>query len=513
MKKVFIVLMSTILLGGFTSCSNWLDVDADTRVGENILFEDGNGMRTALNGVYRMISSDQLYGGELTYGLASVLGWDYEESKLPSKYRYMVFYYGEWYTYYQSGITDPVWQQAFKTLANINNLLQAVEKTNNDFFEYGELEREIFMAELRGLRGMLHFDLARLFAPAPILDDNKPYIPYVEKYPDYQPKHLTVKQVLAKAEADLLYARETLGKYDTTGTTTDNMPAPYAIYNASSRFHGSTSVPQGEWFAKRGTRMNFYAAQGILMRLYMWQNDATKLQTIADWTYNTMYFKRWFRWNEYGWTAAAKFKPSGGKRNGIHRKMYEDIIFGGFNSRLEEMWKAKANPSSSYIMRHTDDYKNGIYGDDSDDLRLYLFEDDKTSSRWIWPEATNSTEGNIRQYQMTIAPIIRTSEIMLMYSESLYRLGRKAEAVDVLYKFRVQRGAKKILDPAMSDMEYERLLEMEYCKEYMTEGQKFYFYKRQNKPVYRGTKSDPYDYGGINCWVIPLPEGETSYVL
>ena len=77
MKKVFIVLMSAILLGGFTSCNDWLDVDADTRIGENVLFEDFQGMRTAMNGVYRMIASDALDGGELTYGFASVLGCEY----------------------------------------------------------------------------------------------------------------------------------------------------------------------------------------------------------------------------------------------------------------------------------------------------------------------------------------------------------------------------------------------------------------------------------------------------
>ena len=128
MKKVFIVLMSAILLGGFTSCNDWLDVDADTRIGENVLFEDFQGMRTAMNGVYRMIASDALYGGELNYGLASVLGCEYEESKLPSNYRYMIFYYGEWYDYYQQRVTDPIWKKAFTTLANINNLLQEVEK-------------------------------------------------------------------------------------------------------------------------------------------------------------------------------------------------------------------------------------------------------------------------------------------------------------------------------------------------------------------------------------------------
>ena len=516
MKKVFILLMSTILLGGLTSCNEWLDVDADTRIGENVLFEDGEGMRTALNGVYRLISTKELYCGELNYGLASVLGCEYEESKLPSAYRYMVFYYGEWYTYYQSGITDPIWKKAFNALANINNLLQNVEASDESIFEWGLLEKEMFMAELRGLRGLLHFDLLRLFAPAPIADDGKPHIPYVEKYPDYQPTKLTVKQVMGKIETDLLYAREILAKYDTTTVTDPPVPAPYAIYTPSVRFttSPSTSVVQGAWFCNRGTRMNFYAATGLLMRLYLWWNDESKLDNIIDWAYNEIWFKRWTRFGEYGWTTAAKLKPSGGNRNSMHRKMYDDIWLGAYNTNLDEIWEAKAKPSSSYIMRHTDDYKNSIFAGDPDDLRLNLFEDDKTSSRWVWPELTGTAVATIRNTQMTLGPIMRCSEIMLSYSEALARKGRLPEAIEVLKKFRTQRGAiSRVLDTNMTEAEYFKNLDMEWCKEFLSDGQKFFYYKRQNKPVYRGEKLDAYDFGGINCWVVPQPEAESSYVL
>ena len=41
MKKVLIALMSVALLGGMSSCSKWLDVDADTRIGESAMFECG----------------------------------------------------------------------------------------------------------------------------------------------------------------------------------------------------------------------------------------------------------------------------------------------------------------------------------------------------------------------------------------------------------------------------------------------------------------------------------------
>ena len=70
-----------------TSCSDWLDVDAESRVTQEDLFQDYNGYRTALNGIYRLLGSPELYGKELTWGMASVLGYNYISDKLPEKYR------------------------------------------------------------------------------------------------------------------------------------------------------------------------------------------------------------------------------------------------------------------------------------------------------------------------------------------------------------------------------------------------------------------------------------------
>ena len=108
MKKVLIALMSVALLGGMSSCNKWLDVDADTRVGENIMFENSSGMRIALNGIYNSLGDEALYGTELTWGAASVLSRDYNEVRLAYKYRYLIDE-GEWYESYSRGVIDPIW--------------------------------------------------------------------------------------------------------------------------------------------------------------------------------------------------------------------------------------------------------------------------------------------------------------------------------------------------------------------------------------------------------------------
>ncbi len=198
-------------------------IDTDT-----IIVDNGDGMRIALGGIYLLLSSGQLYCGELTYGLVSVLGRDYDITKLPYKYRYLIDE-GEWYETYSRGVIDPIWKKAYNVLANVNNLLQAVEKTDESFFEWGKLERNMFIAELHGLRALLHFDMLRLFAPAPINDDGKAYIPNVEKYPEYQPKKLTVNETMDKIEADLIAACDLLIDIDTSSTETDQNVGPYVF--------------------------------------------------------------------------------------------------------------------------------------------------------------------------------------------------------------------------------------------------------------------------------------------
>lgn len=512
MKKILIALMSVAVLGGMSSCTEWLDVDADTRIDESTMFENGDGMRMALNGVYRNLASEELYGGDLTYGLASVLGCDYETAKLPSKYRYLI-YDGQWYESYSRTVIDPVWKKAYNTLANVNNLLQAVEEKDESFFEWGKLERDVFMAELRGVRALIHFDMLRLFAPAPIADDGKKYIPYVEKYPDPQPVALTVKDAMKKIEDDLLYAQEVLLPYDTATTQTEETLAPYAIYTASMRFNGSTSVLQGEWFQKRGTRFNYYAATALLMRLYMWQGNKQKAADLAG----LFLYKRWWGlWSSYAWTAASALK--GSNRLNYHRKMYEDIIFAGYNTKMQEIWETKTQASSTtYYFRYVTTYIEDLYKDDADDLRQNLIEEDRTSTRWTWPEYTSSatsTVGTIRNTQMVLAPIIRTSEVILMTCEA-WADTNLPKAIQLLQEFRNIRGAKRTLDTSMSKEDFLKLVEKEYCKEFQSDGQKYYYYKRHNKPVYCGDRegTPAMDYGAIGAWVLQKPLDEDSYAL
>lgn len=72
-----------------SACNDWLDIDPSDQVSSEKLFESGDGFRNALNGIYIAMSSSELYGRELSWGLASVLSQTYADNDI-AKSKHMV---------------------------------------------------------------------------------------------------------------------------------------------------------------------------------------------------------------------------------------------------------------------------------------------------------------------------------------------------------------------------------------------------------------------------------------
>lgn len=70
LKNIFTGLMLiTILL---TSCSDWLDVSSSTTLKEKDIFKNEQGFKDVFTGVYTLLTTQSLYGKELTYGYNDV---------------------------------------------------------------------------------------------------------------------------------------------------------------------------------------------------------------------------------------------------------------------------------------------------------------------------------------------------------------------------------------------------------------------------------------------------------
>ena len=78
MRKLYLILLLPVFW--LTSCNSFLDVSADNELLQKEIFGDYKGVRMAVNGVYRTLSSTSLYGQNLTWGFASAIGHNYQSS-------------------------------------------------------------------------------------------------------------------------------------------------------------------------------------------------------------------------------------------------------------------------------------------------------------------------------------------------------------------------------------------------------------------------------------------------
>lgn len=85
MKKILILSLLISCSQFFMSCENWFDVNPKSQVKNDILFENENGYKTALFGIYTTMATPALYGQELTMSLLDVLAQYYTiKRQLPS---------------------------------------------------------------------------------------------------------------------------------------------------------------------------------------------------------------------------------------------------------------------------------------------------------------------------------------------------------------------------------------------------------------------------------------------
>ena len=482
------------LLLGLAACSDWLNVSPDDQVNEETLFTDGDGYRNALNGIYKDLADFALYGRELTWGMNEVLGQTYHLNYIPSDHAY---YYMAWSMYDNDkveAILSSLWEQAYNAIANCNNLIQQVETKDTTFFPYGKVERDLVLGEALGMRALMHFEIMRLYAPAPVQDDGKRYIPYVTSYPLHFPEKETVDYVMGRIIEDLEAAKTCLAYHDTLYNVS-------AVKSVEARIKANMStVKGGLFFNGRATRMNYFAASALLARAYLWNGDKVNALRCANDVYaygpDGLSGKNWFFFTKVTDMGEASTK------NDVYRKMYEDILFTAVNQTEYELFEADRGPGSFYYLKNTD----LLFGEDKDDCRLkVLIGGDYTSLRWQSPDALTDKAKDVIAYQGPLAPVIRLSEVYHIMCECLADTDL-SRAVSILQALRVAREAKIPLN-VTSKNEFLEILYNDIIRETLSEGGSFYMHKRLGRDMYNG-EEDPIDMTGR--WVVPVPESETD---
>lgn len=425
-KKRFQVyfLFAAVLMLSLTACKKWLDVKAPLQVDQNTVYSNEQGFRDVLNGVYLQMGSRSLYGRDMTFGLMSVLGRSYDTTIAPAIGN--LYYEGAKYNFNDPAVRATfknAWDSLYQCVANLNNLLANIETKQNLFTanNYNTIKGEAI-----GLRAFIHFDLLRMFAPSPAATGlNAPGIPYVTKLSPIAVPASTTGAVIDSCIADLLKAQSLLSDADLT----------------ISKF---TS----------------WAVKGLLARIYLYKGDLSNAQTQALAVINSN-----------------KFPLSVNNTDLMFTKENLFSLFSSFNISLQ-YYKSVLNtnpPLAFTALNQTALFVTGG-GATSDWRRAFV------------DPATGVAVGNTispRKFYATTAnvlPMIRMSEMYYIAAECATTNLDSLTATNLLDTVRVHRNIPKYTLAALKPDSLNVEIRKEYQKEFLGEGQMFFFYKRKNLP-------------------------------
>lgn len=466
-KYVLITIFTLSVL--LTGCNDWLDVSPKTEVRETEQFSTEKGYQETVSGVYILLGKPSLYGMQATMYVPEFLAHTWT---IPDESTDAAAYYLAQNNYTNSNAEttlDNLWTSYYNAIANINNIISHIEKTD---VRFSGNQKQMITGEMYGLRAFLHLDIMRFFGPVPgEAQGSTSCIPYVKDLTTdvAKLKAESWDQVKADITADLDKAEELLRDID-----------PYVI-SAESADDESTKAPDSftEYDYYRQLRFNYWAVLATKARLYYWTGDKEKAVEYAEKVIAatdkegtqvfTLIDEAWFN------------SHSNGNLN-----MKIEHIFGTYNSNMEDDVIENKYLSSSPLFTQKEEYVSTAYESSlyPDDIR------NKGTRYWAVTQSSGSTATAYHYYKYFhkgawygryCVPCIRLSEMYLIVCED----AGIAEMMPYFKKWRLSRGLDSSVDDTMtSSSTVLSRMEKEWRKEFFGEGQMFFFYKKHNTAAY-----------------------------
>ena len=429
----FYFLVAAVIMLSLASCKKWLDTDAPLQVDQGDVYSTEQGFREALNGVYLQMGSRSLYGRDLTFGLLSVLGRSYDTTITPAIGN--LYYEGARYNFQDAAVKavfKNVWDSLYQCIGNLNHLLTNIENKQSVFTgnNYNTIKGEAL-----ALRAYIHFDLLRMFAPSPAAaGTNVPAIPYVTTLSPYATPVSTTGVVLDQCLADLQSAQSLLSNSDMTTS-----------------------------------RLTFWGVKGLLARLYLYKGDLTNAQSNALDIINSNKFPLF---DNSSFNAANDLMFP--KEHLFSLYSYLPISNGYYKTVLN------TNPPLGFsVLNQTALFVTGS-GATGDRRRAFV--DPATGGVNISIANANVSPRKFYGAYTNSLPMIRMTEMYYIAAECASANLDSLSATNWLDTVRVHRNLVKYTLAALKRDSLTVEIAKEYHKEFMGEGQVFYYYKRRNLP-------------------------------
>ncbi len=485
----YIAATAICAIGAMTSgCSDWLDYTPKDKQSYDQQFSTVAGFHTSVNGIYNAMTSGDLYGNNLSFGMIDILALCYNIPTSNEKTSELLRanYAGD----YASSMVSTVWTQAYNTILNINLVLQALE-------EYPDVltpdDAQLIRAEMLALRAYIHFDLVRMFGPIYNDGPDEPSVPFADTPDVIKRERLATTEILTeKILPDLNEAQSVLAEIDPV------------ITDGVRNYAGDS----GNWWYYRQLRMNYYAVTLLKARLYQWMNDDDNAIAEAIKITDSARANTTFPWVEPNRLLSNNINPD--------RMFSTECLFGFYKNNIETIYQNNftgtldpsivKQPRNGYVgtlFPNTADYRRqsqwavsaSAGGADYDFIKYKSFTPDKNT-----PEFWASFYG-----------LMRVSEAYYIAAESYLNKGDKVKAQEYLNKVRVARGITPIDTEFMNDQMVRNEITWEYLRELRGEGQIFFLHKR-HKQVFGSADGGIPDFDGSGlCMGQDTPEAKVRY--
>ena len=464
-KNIYYIVFALMLTFSLSACNDWLDVNPESQVEDNELFESESGFKEALAGVYSGMVNEATYAKEALYGAYAVLAQEWVNE--PTSYQDLAAY--NYDATAPTNLFANLWRTNYNAIANDNNLLKAIDENR---YKFSGNNYNIIKGEALALRALLHFDLLRAFGVSYEVNASMPSIPYSTELSYRVFPQLSVREVAEKVIADLKEAEQLL-KVD-------------PIYTGEE----ITETMDNGYLMNRTRHMNYYAVKGLQARVYMWTKQYDLAKAAAEEVINS---------GKFSWATPGTVRQGTNPYPTTTEHLFalDDV---NLSNRADSYFNENVNTTSFSLDATTLlDY----YDSETSDYRyLYQFAsgtnydyvENRYSTKYWSPSSSSSADANR-------LPIIRLSELYLILSEIDYRNG--GTGLDRLNEL---HQARNVGDLTMTADYYDTLIR-EYRREFIREGQLFFLYKRLNYATILRSDVDPI---AEKIYTFPLPQSETS---
>lgn len=495
MKKIILMILTGICLTVFQSCSDWLDVQPKTELGSDVMFETEQGVKDALYGCYMLLSDSKLYGAEMTCTFMDVLGQQYSLPHATQNY----YYNAASYVYTDAsceGIIYGIWSGLYNAIANVNALLGGLENGKERF---DPMFYSLVKAEGYALRAFIYTDLVRIFTWGDLPHRSEKLqefsIPYAKVYDKDIIPQSKLEDVLKYIHEDLETALALFDQYDPMSVT-GNRPEDYVEYENDDPFYGKSA---------RQFRMNIKAALAVRMRLNLWEGNYTAAYADA---------KILIEKYQLSFTAGLDRDKNMRDLTFSSEMLFGLETFNRYEQIVEKYFQVITGVTSSEN-NNALCLTSALYQD--------IFETSSCGATDVRPNYQWTLETQTGDYKFikfdeyddmkckNLVPLIRPSEIYYAAAECALLEGDKNSAIGYVNTVRNGRGIPKDKDLSfnLSAEEAEEELFKERRKEFIGDGQMFYYYKR------KGYSNIPNALGTITIddkvYVLPLPQDEVDF--